>query len=273
MYVKMHIIPLFCLLLQLVAPPLCARECQGGDVRELPFKEGETLTYVLNYTFGGVNTDVGEGVARLNYNDGVFNAVVKGRTFKFYDLFFKVREHFESDFSESTLRPLRFYRNAQEGKYKVTNEFRFNDTLDRLYITVQKRDKPQKDTLLTDIRNTYDLVSLFYSCRTIDFSKVEKEVKQPITFAIDREKYNLYFIYHGEEIKKIRGLGTFKTMKFTARLVAGEVFTGEDELFIWITADGNKIPLLFESKVLVGTVYGRLKEFGNLKYPLSSKIK
>ena len=62
-------------------------------------------------------------------------------------------------------------------------------------------------------------------------------------------------------------------MKFAVRLVAGEVFTGEDEMFIWVSDDKNKIPLWFESKILVGTVYGRLKKWENLKYPLESKIK
>ena len=98
-------------------------------------------------------------------------------------------------------------------------------------------------------------------------------MKYPITFAIDKEIYNLYFIYHGKETRKIKGLGTFRTMKFSASLVAGEIFTGKDEIYIWVSDDKNIVPLLFESKVLVGTVTGRLKSWSNLKYPMTSKIK
>ncbi len=242
-------------------------------VDELPFKDGEKLTYVLSYTWGGVNTDVGEGTATLTYNDGEYNALVKGSTYKFYDFFFKVREHFESNFNEKSLRPSSFYRLSQEGKYKMMNDYKFDNDTYKIYAQTKRKEAPVKDSVLQGTANTFDLVTLYYVCRNIDFSTVAVDQKQPISFAIDREIYNLYFVYKGEEIKKMKKVGTFKTLKFAIRLVAGEIFTGEDELFVWISNDKNKIPLWFESKVLVGTVYGRLKKWENLKYPLESKIK
>ncbi len=240
---------------------------------EPPYKEGETLTYELSYTWGGVNTDVGQGTAKMNYSDGFYNPVITGKTYKFYDIFFKVREHFESKFSDSTFRPVMFYRKSEEGKYWAENRYRFDDRNGKIYATVRKRNKPETDTVLTYTPYTFDLVSLFYNCRAMDFASLETGVKYPITFAIDKEIYNLYFIYHGKETKKIKGLGTFRTMKFSASLVAGEIFTGKDEIYIWVSDDKNIIPLLFESKVLVGTVTGRLKSWSNLKYPMTSKVK
>lgn len=244
-----------------------------GSIGELPFKKGEKLTYVLSYTWGGVNTDVGEGVVTLDYVNGVYNPVVKGYTYKFYDFFFKVREHFESHFDEKTMRPLTFYRNTLEGNYRMINRYTFNNDNYQIHAVTKKRDNPEKDSILQGRSSTYDLVTLYYVSRTIDFSKVPVDEKQPISFAIDREIFDLYFIYKGKEVKKVPGMGTYKTMKFAVRLVAGEVFTGKDELMVWVTDDENKIPLMFESKILVGKVYGRLKKWENLKYPLSSKIK
>lgn len=241
--------------------------------KELPYIGGESLTYVLSYTWGGVNTDVGEGTAKLNYSDGYYNPVVTGRTYKFYDLFFKVREHLESTFSATTMRPLSFYRMSEEGKYKVMNRYAFDNEKGVINVTVSKRNRPANDTVLTMTPSTYDLITLFYVSRAMDFSTLEKGVKHPIVFAIDKKVYNLYFIYHGKEVKKIKGLGTFNTMKFSASLVAGEIFTGKDEIYIWVSDDKNIIPLLFESKVLVGTVTGKLKSWENLKYPLECKIK
>lgn len=246
------------------------RDSAGG---ELPFKPGEKLTYVLSYTWGGVNTDVGEGVVTLNYDNGVYNPVVKGYTYKFYDMFFTVREHFESHFDEKSLRPLSFYRNTLEGKYRMINRYTFNNDNYEIHAVTKKKDYPEKDSILPGRVNTYDLVTLYFVSRTIDFSKVTVDEKQPISFAIDREIFDLYFIYKGKEVKKVPGMGTYKTMKFAVRLVAGEVFTGKDELFVWVSDDKNKIPLMFESKILVGKVYGRLTKWSNLKYPLESRVK
>ncbi len=255
----------------LIVPALSLYSQEKG--MELPFKDGETLTYVLSYTWCGVNTDVGEGVATLKYKDGIYNAVVKGKTYRFYDLFFKVREHFESDFDGTTMRPLRFYRNSQEGKYRMINDYKFDNSTYQIHASIKRKEEAPKDSILPGKSYTYDLVTLYYMSRNIDFSSVPVDQEQPISFAIDREIHDLYFVYKGKEVKKMKGVGTFNTMKFAVRLVAGEVFTGEDEMFIWVSDDKNKIPLWFESKILVGTVYGRLKKWENLKYPLESKIK
>jgi Protein of unknown function (DUF3108). len=154
----------------------------------------------------------------------------------------------------------------------MINTYHFNKDY-TISAKTKKNNYPVKDSLLKANSNTYDLVSLFYKVRTFNFLEMPIGVPQPISFAIDREIYNMSYIYFGEFVKKIPGLGTFKVFKFSVRLVAGEVFTGEDDMIVWVTADENKIPLQFESPIVVGKVFGRLIKFNNLKYPLSSKIK
>ncbi|MBR5856592.1 MAG: DUF3108 domain-containing protein, partial [Bacteroidales bacterium] len=168
------------------------------SIGELPFKKGEKLTYVLSYTWGGINTDVGEGVVTLDYANGVYNPVVKGKTYRFYDFFFKVREHFESHFDEKTMRPLSFYRNTMEGNYRMINRYTFNNENYEIHAVTKKRDNPEKDSILPGRSNTYDLVTLYFVSRTIDFSKIPVDEKQPISFAIDREIFDLYFVYKGK---------------------------------------------------------------------------
>lgn len=68
-------------------------------------------------------------------------------------------------------------------------------------------------------------------------------------------------------------MGQFRTLKFAARVVAGEVFSGKEELTIWVTDDRNRVPLMFETPIKVGSVVGRLSTFKNLKHPLTSKIR
>ena len=65
--------------------------------KDLPFKDGESLRYLLTYQWGAVMTDVGEGVSTLKrIGEGAspahYYASVTGKTFKFFDMFFKVRD-------------------------------------------------------------------------------------------------------------------------------------------------------------------------------------
>lgn len=243
-----------------------------GRGSELPFQGGETLHFILNYTWGGVITDVGSAVCTLSYSNNTFYAVLTGQTYKFYDVFFKVRERFESKFSASTLRPSFFYRNALEGKYRMRNYLYFNDDYSIKSVT-RKYDRKPFDTLLRGNSMTFDLLTLFFKSRTMDMGSLPINQRQPIVFAIDKEIYNLYFIYRGREIKKIKGLGVFRTLKFAAKVVAGDVFTGKDDMTIWVSDDDNVIPLLFESPILVGKMQGRLSGVSGNKYPLRSRVK
>lgn len=240
--------------------------------RRLPFKSGEQLTYTLGYQWGSINSDVGEGVITTSFADSTFSAVIDGRTTKLFDLFFKVRERFETTVSLRTMRPLKFYRESHEGKYSMINRYTFNPDYSINAATI-RMGEAAPDTLLQGNAYTYDLVSLFFSARCIDFTNVEPDVKHPIAFAIDRTIYNLYFIYRGRDEISVKGIGKFNALKFNVRLVAGEVFKGDDEMTLWVSDDSNKIPLLFESRILKGTVYGRLKKYRNLAWPMSGKIK
>jgi len=245
----------------------------AAQKENLPFVEGESLTYVVKYKWGAINTDVGEAVTSLSLSDGMFHSVIAGRTYKFYDIIFKVREHFESKFYADTLRPHYFFRDTHEGKYHIRNTFHFHKDTNLIQATIQKYERTPVDTLLVGSGDTYDIPSLFYKIRSIDFDSIPLGEKQPISFAIDDDAYNFHYVFVGKEEKKIKGLGTFNTLKFHVRLVAGSVFTGKDEMTIWVTDDENKVPLLFESPIIVGKVQGRLTEYSNLKGPLTSKIK
>ena len=250
--------------------------CTGGlyaQIPDVPYTDGESLTYVVKYKWGAVDTDVGEAVTNLSYSNGMFHAVITGKTYRFYDMIFRVREHFESKFYGSPLKPHYFYRDTQEGKYRMRNTFHFNNADSTISARIQKYERTPKDTLIKSNENTYDIPSLFYKVRTVDFDSVEVGVKQPISFIIDDDVFNFYFILMGREVKKIKGLGTFRTLKFAVKLVGGSVFTGKDDMYIWVTDDENKVPLLFESPIIVGKVQGRLISWKNLKSPMTSKIK
>ena len=62
-------------------------------------------------------------------------------------------------------------------------------------------------------------------------------------------------------------------MKFSVKLLSGNVFTGEEDLSVWISDDDNRIPVLFEAPILVGVASGRIESCSGLKYPFSSLVK
>ena len=119
---------------------------------------------------------------------------------------------------------------------------------------------------------TFDLPTLFYYARNMNFDIIEPGRKYPMTFAIDDEVFNVYFILHGRETVKVPGIGTVRTIRFGAKLLEGEVFKGEADMIIWVSDDGNRLPVLFEAPLLIGTAKGRMTSYKNLKYPFTSLV-
>ncbi|MDR0295436.1 MAG: DUF3108 domain-containing protein [Prevotellaceae bacterium] len=244
---------------------------------ELAFKAGERLTLVANYKWGIISADVGEATMSLekeSFRDtNYYVARIFVTTYKFWDNFFRIRNIYEGRFDTRTLRPYYFHCDISEDDYRRLNTIYFDDRNYTIKASVKQNKKAKKDTVLQGTATTYDLISLFFNLQNLDFSDLKEGKIYPFSFVIDDEIFNLYYRFIGREEKNISGLGRFRCLKFAAKVVAGEVFTGDSDLVLWITDDENRIPLLMQSPIKVGTVSARLSKYANLKYPLASKIK
>ena len=247
---------------------------------KLAYKAGERLDFILSYHLGAIHTDLADASVSLNsqiFNgQEAFHVKVEGKTIKLYDFFFKIREDFQSWFTRDGLRPLKFTRDTYEGRYHATNDYIYNWSAAEPYIAADvyssSKGKGRKQLELPLDPCTFDLPALFFYARNMDFDVVEPGRKYPMTFAIDDEVYHVYFILHGRETVNVKGLGKVKTIKFAAKLVAGEIFTGETDMMIWVSDDDNRVPVCFEAPIRVGAGAGRLKDWSGLKYPFTALI-
>ena len=247
--------------------------------KELAFGHGEKASFTLHYEWGAIDSDVGHATVRLDsltYNGmKAFKCTMYGRTTRLYDFFFRVREDFQAWFTRDGLKPLKFYRHSQEGSYEARNLYVYDRRVPEPHIVADlyssKRGQRNMEIPLTPC--TFDLPTLFYFARNMDFDVIEPGRKYPMTFAIDDDVYNVYFILYGREIIKVKGLGTVRTIKFAAKLLEGEVFKGEADMLIWVTDDDNRLPVYFEAPLIVGTAKGRMSSYENLKYPFISLLK
>lgn len=231
----------------------------------------------MHYEWGAINSDV--GTADVVLEETVFNGTeafhchVTGRTSRLFDFFFKVREDFQSWFAVDGLRPLKFTRDTHEGKYIAKNTYIYSPADTAIIADVYSTSSGERSLKLPLDKCTFDLPALFFFARNMDLSVVEPERRYPMTFAIDDDVYNVHFILHRRETLRIKGLGTVRTIRFSARLLAGEIFRKDTDMTIWISDDKNRLPVYFEAPILVGKASGRMTDFAGLKYPFTALIK
>lgn len=246
----------------------------------LAYQAGERLDFILHYELGAIRTDVANASVSLEnkvFNgQDVFHVAVEGKTIKIYDFFFKIREDFQAWFTRDGLKPLKFTRDTHEGRYHATNDYVYNWNAAEPYIAADvyssSKGKGRKQLELPLDPCTFDLPTLFFYARNMDIDVVEPGKRYPMTFAIDDEIFHVYFVLYGKETIDVKGLGKVNAIKFAAKLVAGEIFTGETDMMIWVSDDENRVPVYFEAPIRVGVGAGRLQNYSGLKHPFTALI-
>lgn len=243
---------------------------------DIPFQKGEVVTYRAVYNWGFIWVNAGDVFFKVldttyNGNPSIFFKSY-GWSLKQYDWFFKVRDRFESIVNPSNLQPYWFERDTYEGGFETYNRYVFNHEKMEVDIISQTSKRPFKKEVIPLKSCTFDVLSAIYYCRTLSFEGLRVGDKIPLTMAIDNEIFDLYVRYLGKDKLVTRDGLMYNTIKFSAMLVEGTIFKGGEDLIVWVTDDSNRVPLLVEAKILVGSVKAMVTGMEGLKYPLTSLI-
>lgn len=243
------------------------------DARTPVFKPGEELTYKVYYNWNFVWISAGEVTFRVREVNGEYHLSAHGSTYKSYDWFFRVRDKYDAYVDKKSLLPRVSIRDVAEGKYRVYDEVTFDRTSGK---ATSLRGKTKETATPTEYKVNpcaHDVLSIIYYARTLDYKNMRPGQDFPINIFIDKEEWNLKVQYLGkEDNKKIRHQGRFRTIKFSPQVIEGFVFKKDDRMTIWATDDDNRMPLMIETPISVGSVKVILKEYKGLRYPMTAKV-
>ena len=233
-------------------------------IKNTTFKADEVVTMKVFYSAMGAYIGAGEAtfttsLERFN-GKAVYHCVGEGKSYSFFDKFFKVRDTYESYIDTATLVPYKFIRNVDEGGYKKYENVTFNQTAGTAVST---------KGVFKVTKCIQDVMSAVYYARNIDFNKYKVNDKIPFDMFLDDEVYHLYIRYLGKEKIKTR-YGKFNAIKFKPLLIKGTIFEGGEKMNAWLSDDPNHLLLRVESPIAVGSIKVDMMGYRNLRYPLTS---
>ena len=236
-------------------------------IKNISFKAGEKVTLAVYYAVAGVYVNAGTAtftttLETLN-NKPVYHIVGDGRTNSSYDWIYKVRDRYETYVDTTTMQPLKFIRNVNEGGYKKYQNVTFNKTANTAITNEGVFKVPSC---------VQDVVSAVFYARNVDFSKLQPNDKIAFDMFLDNEVFNMYIRYLGRETIKTR-YGKFRAIKFKPLLIKGTIFEGGENMTVWVTDDENKVPVRIESPISVGKVKIDMMAYENLRYPMTALVK
>jgi len=226
-------------------------------------QNGEEITYTIFYSLAGAHVNAGTTTFsnKMEKFNGrtVYHVLGEGGSNAKYDWIYKVRDRYESYIDTQTMQPLKFFRDVNEGNTKKIETVAFNHT----------------SNTATNETGTYrvpacvqDVLSTIYYARNIDYDKYKKGDKIPFQMFLENQVYDLYIRYLGKEDVKTK-YGKFNAVKFKVLLIPGTIFKGGEEMVVWVSDDGNRVPVRIESQIMVGSIKVDMTGFKNLRYPLS----
>ena len=241
-----------------------------------PWKSGEKIVFNISYNWHAVQTDVAKGTLTMNQEplngEPVWHTSMAMQTAPFFDVFFKIREKFDSWFALKGVEPRKFYRDTKEGDYFAINDYVYDREAGVIHMNLDysNRGKVSLDLPYGDC--TYDVTALFYFARRMDFANMAPGTVQKISIAIDKDVLKVNLTYRGRENKWVKGVGTIATYKVGISLHKGDVFEGNEDAVLWFSDDDNRIPVAFMAPLKVGAMNGRLASYEGLAHDFTALL-
>lgn len=214
------------------------------------FAPGERLEYDIDYGPIPAGTASLEVIAQP---DGTWRLEGEGRSRRFYDWVFKVRDSYVSVFDPASQLPVRFLRDVKEGGYELHQDYRFDWSAGWCETEEHRRRTPNEEDAFALPGRLQDMVSAFYMLRNMDFTGAAPGDIFTLPTIVDGELFPLAVTFVGREQVRLAG-STHSALLFQPVIQEGRIWSSRDDLQIWVSDDEAHTPLIAETQLLIGSM-------------------
>ncbi|GHV23032.1 hypothetical protein FACS189428_5970 [Clostridia bacterium] len=250
------------------------------QAQELPFQNGEELDYTIRYKYGVVVMKAATARYRLNTTTYRQQQALKSsldfKTNSFFDKVLTIRDTLAAYASMPNLTPLYHTRSVNEGSSHYTEEMwirKHGNSFTEISVKRMKKGEVRIDTTMSVKNPGYDFLNIFLYVRNMDYSKWNTGDTRNITAFMGDRKVNIIIRYAGQAILEKGDNLKYNTFRLTID-ITDEVFSeAKNAMEVWISNDGNHIPLKLKAKLKIGAAEAEIASYKNLKFPLTSEIR
>ena len=225
------------------------------------FRGGEYLRFNLNYGF----ITAGEAILRVSdttYNGRMCYKVNFSLDSKpFFDVFYKVRDRYNTIIDAEGIFPWRFEQHIREGGFSRD----FMAEFDHINLTAATTEGSYPIPSYVQ-----DIMSAFYYTRTLDFSSAKPGETITLNNFYKDSTYELTVKYRGKRTIEIKS-GKFNCIIVEPIAKEGGLFKSEGKIYIWLTDDNHKMPVFVRAKIIIGSIESELVEYRGLAGTINMK--
>lgn len=216
----------------------------------------ESLKYDIVYHWGLIWKHAASATLNINNDGSHYNASLYARTISWADKIYRVRDTLSCNIKKDGLRPIKYVKSSHEGKHYGKDIVKYSYAADSstANCTVIRKDKETKYVTLQSQGQAYDMLSVFYYLRALDYDKFKQEGKLKTTIFSGRKKENLTVKFIKQETVKLRDKSSHDSYHITFTFTQDGQKKSSDDIHCWISTDDRHIPLLLKGSVSVGEV-------------------
>ena len=223
-----------------------------------PWMKGEKLTFSLGWGF------ITAGSATLEVRptlDGKTEFLTFATGNKTINKIYPVNDTIYTRVRNKGLMTEVFRKRLHEGTYHNTSVIRFDRKgekawlSDTVFTDMKTRNvKRSADTSVAIQGMEHSIMSACYLVRTLPLTVGETSRFSAVS---GKKRYELKVVVHGrEKIKSV--LGEVPCIKVEPVLDGDGIFVSKGRIFIWLTDDDRRIPVLMECEIALGSIKAKL---------------
>ncbi|WP_165021165.1 MULTISPECIES: DUF3108 domain-containing protein [unclassified Dysgonomonas] len=244
------------------------------------FQAGEDLNYDLYFKYGIIYTKAGKSSLRTvsekyNGKDAYKMSLLAESTGAAKSVF--TLNDTLSSYMTKDLIPLAFTKDAHEGKEYTKENITYtygkggNVTIRTKRV---KNGEPRFDETLSSPNCVYDMISVVFYARTLDYSKMKQGDEAAVEFMAGKKKVYMVIEHQGTEIIKGNDDKKYDCIKLVLSMSNGNKLAFEDKeeaMRVYITNDNNRMPVRLDSKLKVGSTRAILKSYSGNRHAVNTK--
>lgn len=237
-----------------VFSPLFSSSIEAAGIKD------EKLHYVISYKWGMIHKDAGEATLSLRNRGQEYDIMLSAKTKPWADKFYQVRDTLLGTIRKNDFKALNYtkiaHENGKYGKDVITYKYSGSQVTGtcKRYKRNKKGEISTSSKTLTASGPVYDMLSVFYYLREIDYSSLAKEkvYKATVFSGSKAETISIHLV--GKEKIKLRNKSEREAYHIKFNFTTGGKKKSSDDIDTWISTDSSHIPLYLTGSLPVGQV-------------------
>lgn len=215
----------------------------------------ETLNYQVVYHWGIVWKHAGDITLTTTKTSDGYNSRLTGKTRSWADKLYTVRDTLKCAMTNN-FRPTKYEKLTHENSYYAHDivQFTNNSASTSAQCTRYRKNKPATKINLSANGIAYDMLSVFFMLRNIDFNKMKSNNTYSTWIFSGKEKEILTIKYVGIEHIQLRDKSRHQAYHIKLKFTQDNGKKSSDDIDAYISTGAQRIPLMVVGKLPVGEV-------------------